>query len=249
MISKIIFKKITFINLKKELFNKIIAKKGLFVFPSGPALSEIENSKNYYNSLKKADFAFFDSGLFVLLLRIFKKIDVDKFSGYKFLNYFFRYLKKNKRNSIFCIDPNLNFSKSNNKYLKNLGIKKIYNFIAPKYNSNNLSDKKLLKEIKRVKPNFIMTNIGGGTQEVLGLYLKKNLRFKTTILCTGGAISFFTGDQAPINNLIDKFYLGWLVRLIFNPLTFFKRYVIGLKLISIVIKSNVKVITDGKKIT
>ena len=32
MISKIIFKKITFINLKTELFNKIITKKGFFVF-------------------------------------------------------------------------------------------------------------------------------------------------------------------------------------------------------------------------
>ena len=94
MISKIILKKITFINLKTESFNKIITKKGLFVFPSGPALSEIENSKNYYNSLKKADFVFFDSGLFVLLLKIFKKINVNKFSGYKFLNYFFEYLKK-----------------------------------------------------------------------------------------------------------------------------------------------------------
>jgi UDP-N-acetyl-D-mannosaminuronic acid transferase (WecB/TagA/CpsF family) len=249
MISKIVFKKITFINLKEEVFKKIISKKGFFVFPSGPALSEIKNSKNYYNSLKKADFVFFDSGLFVLLLKIFKQINVNKFSGYKFLNFFFKYLKKNKKKSVFCIDPNLNFSKSNNKYLKSLGVKKVYNFIAPKYNSNNLFDKKLLKEIKRVKPNFIMTNIGGGTQEILGLYLKKNLRFKTTILCTGGAISFFTGDQAPINNLIDQLYLGWFVRLIFNPLTFFKRYIKGLKLISMVINSNVKVITDGKKIT
>ena len=246
MISKITFKKITFINLKTESFNKIITKKGFFVFPSGPALSEIENSKNYYNSLKKADYVFFDSGLFVLLLKIFKKINVNKFSGYKFLNYFFRYLKKNKKKSVFCIDPNLNFSKSNNRYLKNLGVKKVYNFVAPKYNSNNLSDKKLLQEIKRIKPNFIMTNIGGGTQEILGLYLKKNLRFKTTILCTGGAISFFTGDQAPINNLIDQLYLGWFVRLFFNPITFFKRYIIGLNLISMVINFYVKIINDRK---
>mgnify|MGYP003325519486 CR=1 FL=1 len=68
--------------------------------------------------------------------------------------------------------------------------------------------------------------LGGGTQEVLGSYLIKNLSFKTTILCTGGAISFFTGEQAPINNLIDRFYLGWLIRLIFNPIIFYKRYLL-----------------------
>lgn len=242
MISKIIFKKITFNNLDYKKFNKIISKKGFFVFPAGPALATIQNSNIYYKAIRKADLVFFDSGFFVLLLKIFKNIDVDKFSGFKFLNLFFTYLKKNKKTSVLCIDPNSKFSKSNKSYFKKLGIKKTYNFLAPKYDPNNLSDKKLLKLINKIKPNFILTNIGGGTQEVLGLYLKKNLKFRTTILCTGGAISFFTGDQAPINTFVDKFYLGWLVRLIFNPITFLKRYIIGLKLIPMVIFSKIKII-------
>ena len=87
-----------------------------------------------------------------------------------------------------------------------------------------------------------MTNIGGGRQEILGLYLKKNLKIKTTILCTGAAISFFTKDQAPINSLVDKFYLGWLVRLLFNPLVFSKRYLYSLRLIPMVIFSKIKTI-------
>ena len=242
MVSKIIFKRIKFNNINCENFNKYIVKKGLFIFPAGPALATIEKSNEYYKSIQKADFVFFDSGFFVLLLKIFKNINVNKFSGYKFLNLFFTYLKKNKKKSVFCIDPNLKFSKSNKFFFKNLGIQKIYNYLAPKYNSNNLSDKKLLNLLKKVKPNFILTNIGGGTQEVLGLYIKKNLKFKTTILCTGGAISFFTGDQAPINSFIDKFYLGWFIRLIFNPLVFFKRYVFGLRLIPMVIFSKIKII-------
>ena len=147
---------------------------------------------------------------------------MKKFSGYKFLGLFFDYLKINKKKSIFSIDPSHKYSKSNKSYLKNLGLKKIYNYIAPKYNCSELSDKKLLNLINKVKPNFILINIGGGTQEVLGLYLKEKLAFKPTILCTGAAISFFTKDQAPINNFIDKYYLGWLLRLIFNPLIFLK---------------------------
>ena len=242
MINKIIFKKITFNNLDFKKFDKIIVKKGFFVFPSGPALATIEKSKNYYKSIQKADYVFFDSGFFVLLLKFFKNISVNKFSGYKFLSLFFTYLKKNKTKSVFCIDPNINFSKSNKSYLKKIGVKKIYNYVGPKYNPNNLTDKKLITLIKKTKPNFIITNIGGGTQEVLGLYLKRNLKFKTTIICTGGAISFFTGDQAPINNFIDKFYLGWLIRLIFNPLTFSKRYIEGLKLIPMVIFNKIKIV-------
>ena len=77
--------------------------------------------------------------------------------------------------------------------------------------------------------------------EILGSYLNKNLKKKSIILCTGGAISFFTGDQAPINNFIDKFYLGWLVRLIYNPLIFIKRYISALKLIPMVLLNKIKI--------
>ena len=242
MSRNIIFKKISFNNLNYKNFDKFIIKKGLFVFPAGPALVNIEKSKKYYESIKKADLVFFDSGFFVLLLKIFKNIGVDKFSGYKFLRLFFDYLKKNKNKKVFCIDPNLKFSKSNKIFLKNLGLKKIYNYLAPKYQAKSLSDKKLLKKIKKIKPDFIMTNIGGGTQEILGLYLKKNLKFKTTILCTGAAISFFTKDQAPINSLIDRLYLGWFIRLIFNPFVFTERYLYSLRLIPMLISSKIKII-------
>ena len=139
------------------------------------------------------------------------------------------------------IDHNKKVSKSNSRYFKNLGIKKIYNHISPVYDVNNLTDKHLLKKIKKLKPNFILTNVGGGTQEILGLYLKKNLKFKTTILCTGGAISFFTGEQAPINDFIDKFFLGLIVRFFFNPLLFYKRFFNGLKLLPMVLMNKVKV--------
>ena len=242
MTNKIIFKKIKFINIDTKNFDKCIAKKGLFVFPAGPALASIQKSNQYYKSIKKADLVFFDSGFFVLLLKIFKNINVKKFSGYKFLGLFFDYLKINKKKSIFSIDPSYRYSKSNKSYLKNLGLKKIYNYIAPKYNCSELSDKKLLNLINKLKPNFILINIGGGTQEVLGLYLKEKLAFKPTIICTGAAISFFTKDQAPINNFIDRYYLGWLLRLIFNPLIFFKRYIFGLKLIPMVIFSRIKIL-------
>ena len=242
MASNIIFKKIKFVNFIDKEFNQFVVKKGLFTFPAGPALANIEKSKEYYNSLKNADFVFFDSGFFVLLLKILKNINVYKFSGFKFLGLFFRYLKKNNEKKIFCIDPNLDFSKSNKKLIKRLGVKKSFNYIAPIYRTNNLVDKKLLKLINKFKPDYILINLGGGTQEVLGLYLRKRLKFKVTIFCTGAAISFYTKDQAPITDFIDKYYLGWFMRLLFNPLIFLKKYIAGFKLIPMVIFNKIKVI-------
>ena len=101
MIKKILFKDINFNNLNHKNFNKIISKKGLFVFPSGPGIASIGTNKEYFVSLKKADLVFFDSGFFVLMLKFFKNINVKKFSGYKFLKLFFIYLNKNKKKKSF----------------------------------------------------------------------------------------------------------------------------------------------------
>jgi len=233
-IKKIIFKKITFINIKNLQFKNILSKKGVYLFPSGPGLSSLNYDTKYSKSLKEADYVFFDSGYFVLLLRFLKKIKVYKYSGYIFLKNLFYYLHKNYNKKVLCVDPTPKQSINNKKFLKNLGLKRIYNYIAPTYNYRNIKDQKLLQIINNFKPNFIIINLGGGTQEILGVFLKKNLKFKTCIFCTGAAISYFTGDQAPVNNFFDKLYLGWFLRIIFKPQIFFLRYFNAIKLFHIV---------------
>ncbi len=242
MIKQVIFKKIKFNNFEDYDFKKIISKKGYFVFPAAPALASINLSKNYYDALLKADSVFFDSGFFVLLLKLIKGITVKKFSGYKFLSLFFDHLKNNKTTSILTIDPNKINSIANKKLLKEIGVKRVDSYIAPNYDQESLRDLKLLKRIKKTKPDFIITNIGGGIQEILGKYIKEKSNKKCTIVCTGGAIAFFTGKQAPINSLIDKLYLGWFLRLIFNPIIFIKRYISALKLIKMVLKDNIRIV-------
>jgi len=54
------------------------------------------------------------------------------------------------------------------------------------------------------------------------------------------AIAFLTGDQAKIPNFIDKLYLGWLFRIIFNPRLYFLRYFNSFKLLFMVNNSKVK---------
>ena len=97
--------------------------------------------------------------------------------------------------------------------------KNIYNFksyIAPNY-KNKFYDHKLIKIIKSYKPRYIIINIGGGSQEPLAVNLKNNLNYQVSIMCTGAAIAFLTGEQAPINKFIDKIYLGWFTRIMWNP--------------------------------
>ena len=78
MIKKILFKNITFCNISSNEFTQIIEKKGLFTFPAGPALANLKNGSEYHNALINSNFVFFDSGYFVLLLRLLKNIKVNK---------------------------------------------------------------------------------------------------------------------------------------------------------------------------
>lgn len=243
-IKTIKLKNILFSNFYEKDFLRIINLKGLFVFPSGPGLATLNDNEIYKKSLQNADFVFFDSGYFVFLLRILKNINVKKFSGYLFLRLLFNHFKKNQISKILSIDPNHELSKKNKNFLINLGIKKknLINYISPMYINSKIVDQKLLKIANKIKPDYIILNLGGGVQEILGNYLKKNLNLKTKIICTGAAISFFTKDQAPINMILDKFYLGWLTRIIFKPNIFLPRYLKSLNLFKIVLREKIDIL-------
>ncbi len=224
------FFEIRFIDGDFKSIKLLIDKGGLLVLPAAPALKEIDNNKKYHDALKHADIALFDSGFFCILLKFFKNINVKKYSGLKFLKEFLL-SQKNTSNKILFIDPSNKDKIINNKYLKSIGIKNFFHYIAPIYQPNLLEDTILLNIINERKPKYIIINLGGGIQELLGSYLKTNLNYKPSIICSGAAIAFLTGQQARIPLIFDKIYIGWLVRIIFNPFVFLPRYTKALKLI------------------
>jgi len=224
------FKGIKFYNYNFNKLFSIINKGGYLVAPAASALTDISTKKNYYNSLKESDIAILDSGFFCILLRIFKGYKVSKLSGYLFLKNFIKKVKKN--NKFLLIDPTSIDSKVNLLFLKSKNIKKIKSYTAPKYNNKKIKDIALIKLIKKYKPRYIIINLGGGIQESLALYIKKNTKLKVSILCTGAAIGFLTKRQAPINDTIDKFYLGWLARTLYNPRRYFLRTIKSLGLVN-----------------
>lgn len=217
----------------QSIYNKI-NKGGYLVAPAASSLSKIFKKKKYFDALVKADIAILDSGFFCILLRVFKGLKVNKLSGYLFLKKFLE-KKYNKNIKFLLIDPNITESKLNKQYLKNKKIYNVITYVAPFYNYS-IIDKKLLKLIKKEKPKYIIINIGGETQEVLANYLYNNVRRKTSILCTGAAIAFLTKKQAPINDLIDRLYLGWFVRLLHNPLKYTSRILSSFHLLRLFLK-------------
>jgi len=72
------FLKIKFTNFKSNKID-ILLKKFFLVFPAGPGLSTVDKEPVYLKTLQNSEYVFFDSGYFVLLLRILKNIKVKKF--------------------------------------------------------------------------------------------------------------------------------------------------------------------------
>lgn len=218
-----------------------ILKGDLMVVPAAPALATIKDDAEYHNSLKNADFAILDSGLLALLLKITTRLKIRKFSGFEFLYHFLEDVMMKESNTIFLVDPSEQDLVINHKYLlkKGFNISKESHYVAPMY-GNNVQDHILLKKIERRRPKVVLLNLGGGVQEKLGSFLKNNLSYRPGIICTGAAISFFTGKQAGISKAIDKLYLGWLWRCFDEPRKFIPRYINGFKLIYLYFQNTVE---------
>jgi UDP-N-acetyl-D-mannosaminuronic acid transferase (WecB/TagA/CpsF family) len=233
------FEKIKFFNAEYNFIIKLlIKKKGYLVMPAASSLVDIARFKNYKIALQKSTAALFDSGYFCIILLIMKFKYFNKFSGYKFIGFFLNdHSLKYKK--ILCLSPSLRSAKINDLFLKSKNFKFIKNYACPKYNLNNLRDINLLNIINKYKPEIIISNIGGTVQEVLAFYINNNINNKTIIICSGAALSFYTGEQASITPIIDQFYLGWLKRLLFKPKVFYKRIIKSIPLFFLVISKKI----------
>jgi len=209
------------------------------VVPAAPALAEINNNDLYYNALVKSDFAIPDSGFMIIILKLFKGIQLNKLSGVEFLRNFIK--SYNNSDKLFLVDPSKENSIINNRFLNNNGINVSIDdhYIAPFYKKDNVIDHKLLNLLEQKRPKFILINLGGGIQEPLGLFLKENLSFQPGIICTGAAIAVLNGRQAPIPIWLDKIHLGWLSRCIHDPKVFIPRYLKGFKLLPLLLKKKI----------
>ena len=101
---------------------------------------------------------------------------------------------------------------------------------APMY-KGEIEDPELLERLRNLRVKHVVVTLGGGTQERLGLYMKRNLNYLPAIHCIGAAIAFLSGDQVRIPAWADRFYLGWFFRCVSAPGRYVPRYWSARKLV------------------
>jgi len=225
-----------------EIYNEI-EKGGFMIAPSAPSLTLLEIDESYRASMKNSNFAIFDSSFLCLSLLFMHGVKVKKISGLRFLKYFLKKIKDYEKDNLFLIEPTLLDMQKNRFLINSHGyqLQKSHQYLAPIYNKGLIKDRELLAILEKHKPKWILINLGGGVQERLADFIQSNVSFKPSILCTGAAIAFITGEQAKIPNWIDKIYLGWLIRCIVDGKQFIPRYIKGFKVVLMLIRSPVKI--------
>ncbi len=199
---------------------------------------DLQSDKYYREALFNSDLAITDSGLMVLVWRILSRKKISRVSGLRYLKLLFELKAFQPSDSILWIMPTAAARDQNLAWLRSQG----YDFteadcyVAPVYPAGEIKDSVLAELVMKRRPRHIVVCLGGGTQERVGLMLKRQCDFRPGIHCIGAAIGFLTGNQVHIPNWADRFFLGWLFRCLHEPKKFLPRYWKGCRLVPMLIR-------------
>jgi UDP-N-acetyl-D-mannosaminuronic acid transferase (WecB/TagA/CpsF family) len=215
----------------------LVCQGGLLVVPAAPALKNLAQDGAYREALLNADIAITDSSLMVMVWNFLQGDRIQRLSGLEYLVKLLTQPDIRKLGESFWIMANPVSAARNLAWLSEHGVQVRSEdvYLAPVYGST-IHDECLLQRVREHKPYHIVVTIGGGTQEKLGLYLKRNLEWLPAIHCIGAAIAFLSGDQVHIPMWADRLYLGWLFRCISNPMRYIPRYWSARKLVSLMLR-------------
>jgi UDP-N-acetyl-D-mannosaminuronic acid transferase (WecB/TagA/CpsF family) len=218
---------------------EIMRDGGLLVVPAAPALKDLDTNLSYRESLLNADLVLTDSAFMVLIWNRLQTTPIKRVSGLEYLRDLLLESDVRQPGNTFWIMASPASSERNLAWLAEQGIAvpQDYIYMAPLYGGGAIDDPELLQILNRLQPHHVVLTIGGGTQERLGLYLKRHLAYRPAIHCIGAAIAFLSGDQVHIPVWADKFYLGWLFRSLSEPKRYIPRYWDARKLLSLMLRN------------
>lgn len=211
---------------------------GLLVVPAAPALKDLGANAAYREALLNADLAIPDSAFMVMIWNWLQRDSIHRVSGLEYLRELLKRSDVQQPGNCIWIMAGSASSELNLAWLANrrIPVSEECVYIAPMYGRGTIEDSRLLALLERIKPKHVIVTVGGGTQERLGLYLKRNLSYLPAIHCIGAAIAFLSGDQVRIPVWADRLYLGWLYRSVSEPTRYAPRYWEARKLLYLLIR-------------
>ena len=221
-----------------EAVDRMRRRGGLLVVPAAPALKDLDTRPDYREALISADMALTDSAFMVLIWNRLDRHKIRRLSGLEYLRELLKHEDVRRPGNTVWVMAGEESARCNLEWLRREGVSVPENcvYVAPMYGGDVLEDTKLLERLEGSKPRHVIVTIGGGTQERLGLYLRRRLNYVPSIHCIGAAIAFLSGDQVQIPMWADRFYMGWLFRSISEPKRYLPRYWDARKLFRLMVR-------------
>lgn len=207
-----------------EAIEQALDRPGLVVAPSGTCFTRLAEDVRYRRAVGEADLVLPDSGFMVLLWCVLRGRHIHRVSGLAYLKEMLARPELRQRMATLWILPNDEAREKTEAWLAAHGFSVTGDdfYVAPIYGAL-VEDRTLLSLIESRRPRHVIIALSGGVQEKLGFFLRENAGYRPAIHCIGGALGFITGYQTAIPDWADRFYLGWLLRLISNPRRFLPR--------------------------
>ena len=232
-----------FVGTAAEAIAHISKYGGLIVAPAAPSFIALQDDPDYRRAIADADLAIADSGWAVLFWRLLRREKLSRISGLALFKALLETADARIPGNLFFILPSEKAKTIEFGRALNLPITADDCYVAPRYFScshgsvsreerervsqkrgYSIADDALVAILQSRKPKHIIIGIGGGMQDKLGSYLKHQLTYRPGIYCIGAAPGFVTGDQIVIPMWADRFFVGWIFRIIDRPRDYLTRY-------------------------
>jgi UDP-N-acetyl-D-mannosaminuronic acid transferase (WecB/TagA/CpsF family) len=232
-----------------EAVDQALNNRGLVVAPSGTCFVRLTEDSVYRTAMTQADLVLPDSGFMVLLWRLLRGRQIARISGLAYLQELLRRPELRENAAALWVVPHEEAREKTRHWLQAHGFAAGAEdfYIAPIYGAR-VEDASLIERISARRPRHVIIALSGGVQEKLGFYLGENAGYRPAFHCIGAALGFVTGYQVAIPAWADRFYLGWLVRLISNPRRFLPRAVSAVALPGMIVRNgeNLPPFSPGK---
>ena len=218
---------------------ELCAAGNFVVVPAAPALVNLTTDVHYRQALEKSDLAITDSGYMVIVWKFMTGQSLPRISGLKLLRGLLAGEELKRPGSSFWIMPSRVEGEVNLRWLREngYGVTREQCYVAPMYPKGGIIDPDLLRQIEAQRPRYVMVNIGGGTQEPLGLlFAAESFIPAFHYLCRSGNRCLSRGCRRRFRSGRIQLMLGWFLRCLHAPGKFVPRIWKGLRLLTILAK-------------
>ena len=149
-----------------EAVRSMTRRGGFLIAPSGTCSSRLREDERYRRAILAADLAIADSGLMVVLCRLFRHESLQRISGLKYLKHLLVTLKGAARAEVFWIVPSVRARQKLLDWSRREAFRIADEdcYVAPCYGFY-VADPILVALIERRRPAQVIIAIGSGAQE------------------------------------------------------------------------------------